>query len=112
MPQSTSVLQPVLDPVGAGRIGPVRTARAASGGWAWQHRPPAQLPGAQLPLWQSAPSLQRWPVAQGAQLSPPQSTSVSSPFFTPSSQVGSPASVTFRVRVVVVVEVVVAVVVV
>jgi hypothetical protein len=49
----------------------------------------AQVPLVQTPLVQSAPTLQCLPVAQVAQTGPPQSTSVSPPFFTPSLHVGA-----------------------
>ena len=46
-------------------------------------------PAEQTPLWQSEPAVQDLPVAQGAQLGPPQSTSVSAPFLTASLQAGA-----------------------
>src|SRR4051812_2405592 len=57
---------------------------------AWQHesRPAPQPPVPQTPLWQSPGSLQPRAVGQLAQL-PPQSTSLSSPFFTPSVQLAA-----------------------
>jgi len=57
---------------------------------AWQHcsKPGAQPPALHTPLWQSAPAPQPWPGAQSGQ-APPQSTSTSLPFFTPSVQLGA-----------------------
>src|SRR5690606_19719407 len=52
----------------------------------------AQVPESQLPVVQSEPPLQRWPMPQGSQVVPPQSTSVSSWFSTPSAQVPGAAS--------------------
>jgi hypothetical protein len=49
--------------------------------------PGAQPPGLHTPLWQSAPAPQLRPGAQSGQ-GPPQSTSTSSAFFTPSVQLG------------------------
>ncbi len=48
-----------------------------------------QVPVVHTPLWQSAPVLQSLPVAHPVGQEPPQSVSVSLPFFTPSLQVGS-----------------------
>ena len=54
---------------------------------AW-HMPPVHTP-----LWQSLPVPQAWPSAQRlpwlTQVEPPQSTSVSAPFFTVSAQAGT-----------------------
>ena len=49
----------------------------------------SQKPLLQEPLVQSLPVPQPWPPTQGPQLAPPQSTSVSSPFCTPSLQVAA-----------------------
>ncbi len=51
----------------------------------------AQSPATQLVLVQSLPAAQVWPLAQLAAQLPPQSMSVSVPFFTASEQVGSAA---------------------
>jgi hypothetical protein len=49
-----------------------------------------QTPATQAsPLTQSEPTMQAFPVAHAAQVPPPQSTSVSLPFLTPSEQVGT-----------------------
>jgi hypothetical protein len=48
----------------------------------------AQIPPLQLPLWQSALTLQVLPLAHLVAQLPPQSTSLSEPFFTLSSQAG------------------------
>ena len=49
----------------------------------------SQVPPTQLSLAQSLLTLQSWPISQPGQLAPPQSTSVSSPFCTPSEQLGA-----------------------
>ena len=47
------------------------------------------IPPEQTPLWQSNPCRHIWPLAHGGQTGPPQSTSVSLPFLTPSEHVGA-----------------------
>ena len=49
----------------------------------------AQIPEVQVPLEQSVPTAQTLPVAHAGQVPPPQSTSVSAPFFAPSVHVGA-----------------------
>src|SRR5688572_7330536 len=46
----------------------------------------SQMPAGQLPLRQSLPTIQEAPSSQAPQAPPPQSTSVSEPFSSPSSQ--------------------------
>src|SRR5690606_17211500 len=52
----------------------------------------AQVPPSQLPVVQSDPALQRWPMPHGSQIAPPQSVSVSSWFSVPSVHVPGAAS--------------------
>jgi hypothetical protein len=53
------------------------------------HQVSWQTPFRQFPLWQSASLTHPWPPAHAVGQEPPQSTPVSSPFRTPSAQVGS-----------------------
>jgi hypothetical protein len=79
-PQSTSVSIPSF----------TQSAQLGDPGVTGSHvaRVAAQRPLVHVPLAQSAPSLQALPSAHGGQASPPQSTSVSVPFLTPSAHVG------------------------
>jgi hypothetical protein len=70
-PQSTSVSPPLITP--SVQVGALHVIAVAS----------------QTPLAQSAPSRQTSPVSQGSHVTPPQSTSASSAFWTPSSHDGA-----------------------
>src|SRR5262245_33120265 len=86
--QSSQVLQWLPSGQGRGQAVPQSTSASLPFFTPSEQVGAAQIPAAQMPPWQSAPTLHRSPTGQGGQAGPPQSTSVSLPFLTKSPHVG------------------------